>query len=243
MQAVLTLFKKYWPQILAGITALWGVYGSTIVNLIYMHPKILTVASCVAVALAHLVRSPLQNPPSISETPPKTTTLSMIMFCAFLGLGLIGCSEYKDAVGAVNVIGQIVTIAENDLPALTTTGTFNPTEAISVQNYLQLVGTLNTQTGACLTAAGTSAKAAAISACFSTFSAGLSSPTELALLRVLNPKAQAKVQLWVTAVILAVNSILGAVGSPPAVAPTITAEQPDMRDLAALRTRLAIAGQ
>jgi len=153
---------------------------------------------------------------------------------AALALGLTGCSEYTDASNAVSVIGNIVQIAQADLPALATSGVFSPTEAANVTNYLAAASVLNTQAGTCVATAHAAGNSkSAFLACFNAFSAGLLNPAELVLLHVSSTKGQSTVQLWVTATVLAVNGILGLVGGTSVTVPTLATDMPSHQDLVA----------
>jgi hypothetical protein len=60
----MTLLKKWWPSIIAGVVALWGTFGGQIVTLVATHPKLSSVLASVAVIIAHLVPSPVAAPPA-----------------------------------------------------------------------------------------------------------------------------------------------------------------------------------
>lgn len=137
-------------------------------------------------------------------------------------LTLNGCNATADATNAVNVINQLIKVAQTDLPALCSTNLLTPTECTSVGNGLTGAANLGTQATSCVSAVATAGgKKAAFLSCFNTFSAGLLSPAELTLFRVVNPTAQKTVETWVIAITLAVNGILTIVGGTPAPLPTV----------------------
>src|SRR5579864_9799799 len=129
-----------------------------------------------------------------------------------IAVALSGCSSYSKAVTAYNVIAAIVGVAQADLPALQAAGVISPAEAPVVGGYVALVGSLNAQYKSCIdNAQSTKLKnASKFLLCASAFDVGLSDPKELAQLRVLNPKAASRVQLWATAVQIGLNSAIGA---------------------------------
>ena len=163
-----------------------------------------------------------------------------VMLLCFTGLA--GCNIYNDATNTVAVVGNIITIAQTDLPALQATGIFSATEGTNIANYLTAASTLNTQTGSCVqTAHAAGNKKSAFLACFNTFTQGLLAPQELALLRVINPKAQQTVQVWVTAVVLAVNTALQLSGGTPAAPPQVAALPASRPELLAFEKRLGLS--
>lgn len=152
-----------------------------------------------------------------------TLAIVVLLFGATLGLG--GCNEYKTANATITTIGQIIKVAQTDLPTICATGAITAAECTSVGQGLTGLATLQTQSSTCLTAAGASAKDAAILSCVNTFVAGLASPVELALFHVKDPKIQLQIEVWTTAVSLALNTILGVVGGSP-MTPPVLADQP-----------------
>lgn len=174
----------------------------------------------------------------------KTLLLrSAVAALVICSLAMSGCNPYTNAVNTVNIAGQIVQLAQADMPALEAAGVFTAPEAASVNSYLAGVLTLDTQTKTCITTIGANGPKQSIVACFTTFAAGLVTPQELALFRVMNPKAQAKVQLWITALTLAINAGIALYNG--IAAPTqVIAEQPTPKaDLAELRERLQLHEQ
>jgi hypothetical protein len=161
---------------------------------------------------------------------------------ALAAIGLGGCNEYKTATATVTTIGQIVTIAQSDLPAICATGAITAAECTQIGQGLTGITALDTQAGTCLTAAGTSAKNAAILACYNAFATGLTSPAELAFFHVKDPKTQAQIEVWVTAVTLAVNTVLDLVGGSSLAMPVLADQPASRRDLHALARRVGVEG-
>lgn len=146
---------------------------------------------------------------------------------------MAGCSGYQKAQAVYNVIESIVNVAQADLPALQAAGVFSPGEAPIIGGYVQLVGTLNGQYGACITNAqnSTLATSGKFVGCLNVFSAGLADPKELASLRLLNPRAQSKVQLWAAALQIGLNVGLSNFGAPQPQTPVIATVAPTVAEL------------
>lgn len=159
--------------------------------------------------------------------------LSIVAVAALVAFSVAGCTGYQKALAAYNVIQSIVNVAQADLPTLQAAGVFSPAEAPVIGGYVQLVGTLNGQYSACITNAQNSklATSGKFIGCLNVFSAGLSDPKELASLRLLNPKAQSKVQLWATALQIGLNVALSNLGAPQPQAPVIAASAPTSAEL------------
>lgn len=155
----------------------------------------------------------------------KRAILGIALFAA---IGVTGCDKTASVQAALTVAGQVVTLAQADLPALVAAGTLTAADATAAGNWLSGASTFISQGNACVgSSGGTLAK---IQACVNTIGTGLLSPAEMADLRIISPKAEQKVALYVTAVILAVNgaativnavqTTAPAVGNTPIVAPS-----------------------
>jgi hypothetical protein len=143
-----------------------------------------------------------------------SSALSLILVVA-MSLSLAGCNYLHDAQNTSNVLGTILAVAQADagiVPA--------PDQAI-YNNFVNLGLTLHTQLNTCIAAAPTGTKSAFLT-CFNAFAGGLTSPTELAELRLLSPATQAKVQLIVAAVIAAVDIIESELGGTTLGTPSIS---------------------
>lgn len=159
-----------------------------------------------------------------------------------LSMCLSGCNAYGTASNTASVIGQIIALAQADLPALVTAGVISSSDQTTIQGFLTLGSTLQTQLTSCVNGAHLAGnKKSAFAACFTAFSSGLLSSTELAQLRILSPSAQAKVQLWVTAIVLAVNAVLALTGSTSVAQPAIASTPATSTDLRAFGNRLNLA--
>ena len=121
-------------------------------------------------------------------------------------LTLSGCSAQQTAQNISNVVGGILSIAQQEEQAL-------PSADVAVMTPWVTLGiSLNAQTNTCIAAAGnTKAK---LATCLTTFVGGLLSPQELAQLRILSPATQKKVQLYATAALIAINGALTQWGRP-----------------------------
>jgi hypothetical protein len=152
---------------------------------------------------------------------------------------LTGCNSFEAAQKAHDIVAAVVAVAQADLPSLEATGVFSAAEGTSVQNYLGAVASLNDQYQSCINkvSSATLQTKSKFLACANTFAAGLADPKELAALRILNPKAQQQVQLWVTAVSIGVNSVVSAFGGQSAPPPAVTATQPTNAQLGELARR------
>jgi len=136
------------------------------------------------------------------------------------------------------VIEAIINVAKAETPLIPAQ------DQAAYTNYLTLATTLDSQLGTCIVqASGIMSTSGKISACFTVFAQGLTSPAELALLRVLNANTQSKLQLYIGGIIAAVNVIVAF--ATPTIAPT-PASTEDMRDLGLrvglTRSELAHAG-
>jgi len=156
---------------------------------------------------------------------------------AVLALALIGCNAQQKAQDVYNVIGAVVAVAQAEAVNVP------PADQVVYNGFVTLAGTLADQLKVCITASGT--KSAKLLACFNAYAVGLSSPTELAQLRILSPTVQKKVQLYVTSLVVGVNVALrffgGAQVAPPSVAPTpAKADVDQLRNEIASRTGLSL---
>jgi hypothetical protein len=172
----------------------------------------------------------------------RKMSAAVLVFAVALSFGMQGCTAYNDATNSVQVIGGIISLAQADLPELIAAGAFSATEGATVQQWLAGLSTLDTQAANCVQSAHVAGnKKAAFLACFTIFANGLVTPAELALFRVMNPKAQQKIQLWVTAATLAFNAIIAILGGSALTAPTVAQNAPTHEELATFRERLNLA--
>jgi hypothetical protein len=169
----------------------------------------------------------------------KKISAALLVLAMILSFGMQGCSAYGDAQNSVQVIGGIVSLAQADMPELIAAGAFTAAEGATVQQWLTGLATLDTQAATCVQAAHVAGdKKVAFLACFTIFANGLVTPAELALFRVMNPKAQQKIQLWVTAATLAFNAIIAILGGTALAAPTVAANPASHQELADFGARL-----
>lgn len=158
-----------------------------------------------------------------------------------IALGLGGCNTYQAALTAVNTAGQVIAIAQDDLPALEASGVIPAADGPVVTAWLSAASTLQGQAKTCVTSAGTSGTKAALGNCLFVFANGLTSPAELANLRVLSKSSQQKVELWATGVTLAADGYCVIEGCTQAAPPVITQTAPTAEELHDLRVEAGIS--
>lgn len=167
----------------------------------------------------------------------------LLLLCVPILL-LSGCSGFQKAQAAYNVVAGIVGVAQADMPALQAAGVVSPAEAAAISGYLQLAFNLNEQYQSCIVnAQNTTLKTAGkFVDCLAVFSAGLSDPAELAGLRVMNPKAQMKAQLYVVAIQTGINAAVAALGGQQTQAPVISPMPVHVVELRELARRIGYEG-
>lgn len=150
------------------------------------------------------------------------TVFIVAMVCL---VGLAGCSAYQTAQGAHTIVGNAITLAQDELPGLTAAGIFSAQESSVASGWLTGAVGLNNQFESCITNANqtTLKTAGKFVACLNIFAAGLNDPKELAQLKVLNPKAQAKVQIWTSFIAGAINVAITDLGGMTNATPQISA--------------------
>lgn len=155
-----------------------------------------------------------------------------------------GCNAYQKAEKAHDIVAAVVAVAKADLPSLTQTGVFSASESAAVTGYLNLATNLNGQYATCLSNANNSTlnKKSKFLGCLNTFAAGLSDPKELASLRIMNPKAQQQMQLWITAASIGVSSVIAALGGQAVPSPTVSENLPLPLDLRPFAEQAGICG-
>ncbi|HUJ33277.1 MAG TPA: hypothetical protein VLY23_18490 [Candidatus Acidoferrum sp.] len=166
----------------------------------------------------------------------KAASAAAVLLC----FSLAGCNAYSTAQKAHDIVAAAVAVAQADLPSLQATGVFGASDAQAVSSYLTLATNLNGQYETCLTNANnqTLNKKSKFLGCLTTFAAGLSDPKELALLRVMNPKAQQQVQLWITAASVGISSVIAALGGQAAPPPQVASVPVDGTQLAQFERRV-----
>lgn len=55
---MISILKKWWPSILPGIVALWGVYGTAVQQFVSGHPAVAGVVAAAYAIFAHIMPSP-----------------------------------------------------------------------------------------------------------------------------------------------------------------------------------------
>jgi hypothetical protein len=158
--------------------------------------------------------------------------LVSLLVVTALPMLLAGCSAQQTALKAQGVVSAVLKVAaaeEAVVPAA---------DQAAFTSWVSLGNTLNAQLATCITnVGGVTGKGAKFAACFSTFASGLLSPAELAQLRVLSPSTQAKVQLYVTAIVTGINVVTAIT------APQVAERQPTRGELEAFAARIGYAGE
>lgn len=159
-------------------------------------------------------------------------------------LMLGACNAYQTAQRAHDVVAAVIAVAQADLPSLQATGVFSASEGQAVTGYLTLATNLDGQYATCLSNANNTMlnKKSKFLGCLSTFAAGLADPKELASLRIMNPKAQQQVQLWITAASVGVSSVIAALGGQAAPSPQVAENPASPKDLAVIAERIGYGG-
>jgi hypothetical protein len=144
-----------------------------------------------------------------------------------------GCNGLSAATKAQNAITDVLNIAKAEVSLV-------PTQDLAIYtNFVNLGITLDGQLATCNAAvSGIMGKNSQFTACFNAFATGLTSPAELAQLRLLSPGTQSKVQLYAVAIITGVNLALSFFGNSVIPAPVVAATPTSSQDLQALRSQL-----
>jgi hypothetical protein len=144
-----------------------------------------------------------------------------------------GCNGLSAAMKAENVITAVLTIAKAEVAVV-------PAQDQAIYtNFVNLGITLDGQLASCITSVqGLMGKSSQFAACFTAFATGLTTPAELAQLRLLSAGTQGKVQLYVVAIITGINVALAFFSSTAVSPPTIAATPTSSQDLRALRSQL-----
>jgi hypothetical protein len=66
---MIAFLTKWWPSILAAITALWATFGVQIQTAVASHPKLSTFIAAAVVVLSHLLPSPVAASQGAKTTP------------------------------------------------------------------------------------------------------------------------------------------------------------------------------
>lgn len=166
----------------------------------------------------------------------RKAVLALVMSLSLVSIS--GCDAYQGAMNTANVVGNIVKIAQADLPQLQTAGIISATELPIVTGYLGAVQTADGAAITCINAAGTSAKKSAVVTCLNAIVTAVTAPALLTQLRILNPALQNKIELWIVGVQLAVAAFTGLTTAPPVLT---AAQYPTHEELADFRSRVLSA--
>ena len=134
-----------------------------------------------------------------------------------LAVLMSACNGYDVAVRVANIIAAVLQVAAAESAAVPAA------DQPAYKNFVVLGQTLESQLQACLEAADSGmTKSSKFLACFNNFTSGLAAPAELAQLRVLAPDTQKRVQLYLTAITVGVNTAIAAYGGTQSAPPSIT---------------------
>lgn len=169
----------------------------------------------------------------------RIATLALL---AISTLGITGCNKTASVQTALNIASQVLTLAQDDIPSLQVSGILTSGDAVAFGNWIAGAKALVTQADTCVGASG--GTTSVIVGCVNTIGAGLLSPAEQADLRIISAKAQAKVSLYVTAFVLAVNAVAVIVNAPSAPTPTVGVAEsttPTRQELMAFAHRAGVS--
>ena len=160
-----------------------------------------------------------------------TSSILSLVLIISSSITLSGCSNYNKAQGVYTAVSIAVNLAQGELPLFVSTGIMSQQDETIAVNFVTLLGTFNDNYEACITNAQntmltTSGK---FVDCLGVFARSLSDPTTLAGLRVMNPKAQGKVQAIIAAVVAGVNIGLNAFKAGQVATPVVTTVTADVQ--------------
>lgn len=154
----------------------------------------------------------------------KQVFLAVILSCS---LTLSGCNYQQDAQKTANVIAAVIAVAKAEAQVVP------PADQAAYNNFIAALSTLDGQLNTCIAGASSSRKATFLN-CFNTFATGLTTPAELAQLRIVDKGVQGKVVLYVVGIVAGVNVALSFFGgtavTPPTAGPAPTSSE--LRELA-----------
>jgi len=152
----------------------------------------------------------------------KAALAAVVLVC----FGIGACNAQQTALKAQAVVSATLKVAAAEETLVPTA------DQAAFTSWISLGNTLNGQLATCITnVSGLVGKSAKFASCFTTFASGLLSSAELAQLRLLSAGTQAKVQLYVTAIVTGIDIVVAL--QTPAVAQT----QPTPASLHALCLR------
>lgn len=169
--------------------------------------------------------------------------LFVMLLAIVIVLAMGGCSGFQIASGVHTAIADGVSLAQNELPGLEAVGVVSASEVPAVSGYVALTQGLNGQFESCITNANQTALKtnAKFVACLNIFAVGLTDPKELASLRVLNPKAQARLQLWSGFFVGSINFAITQLGGMTNPVPVISSAPATSAELLDFAQRAGVA--
>lgn len=162
----------------------------------------------------------------------KKLLIVPVLIAAFF---VSGCNSLATAQSFEDVINGILNVAKAEIPELP------PADGAILTQWTNLGTTLAAQNQTCINAAAAGGgKNVVFLACFNAFAIGLTSPAELAQLRLLSATGQGKAELWATAIILGVNGALSAFKGTALPMPIVASVALSHRDLEALARQVGV---
>lgn len=155
---------------------------------------------------------------------------SLVACMLFVGCNAATVSQKAEA--AINIAVSVAKAEQPFIPAADQQG---------YTGFVALLAGLNGQLDTCnANVSGMTGKGAKFLACFNAFAAGLGSPQELAELRLMSPQTQAKVQIYVAAIVAGVNIAVPALGGKQVAAPVVSASAVNIANTSPELTRLEV---
>lgn len=160
--------------------------------------------------------------------------LAAICLSALLSLSLFtgGCTSTQKAQDASKAIAVVLTIAQAEA------GLVPAGDQVIYNGFVSLGNTLEGQLNTCIGGLGLMSKNAAFLGCFNAFASGLTSPAELAQLRILSAGTQGRVQIIVAGVIAGVNIAVDAFGGSSVSVPVVASSPASQASIQQLRQQV-----
>lgn len=138
----------------------------------------------------------------------------LLLAVAVVAFGLAGCKDnYGACEKAAADIGTGIAAGMKTVDSLRVSGVISIQEESNVLGYMKFANDANGAFGTCAQAAhNAGGKAGSFTACAQVFATTLNNPTELALIHVGNPQAQAEITTIANGVTAGVSAILAALG-------------------------------
>ena len=128
---------------------------------------------------------------------------------------LLGCTQsgYTISVKAGSDIATGINAGMTAIDQTRINGLISASEELQVLGFLKYANDADAAFFSCSTAANTAgSKAGTFTACAMVFNSALNNPTELALIHVSNPTAQATINTLIQGILTGVNAVITALG-------------------------------